>query len=178
MRDLPDALLALYLAILVLVGTRYALAFAIVTPLVTFAVRLRSSSARHGAVDALVSALWRGATSSLTLLAAGAAYSGVAALLQPQVRTTLRAHVLAALAASLVTLDRADLYSFDAGTLSFPSCARCWSDYLREPNTALPGDVALLYPAPSSDAGAGPRWRSSFPGRCCSLRWERCIIWR
>jgi signal transduction histidine kinase len=102
--DLPDALVALYLAILVLVGTRYAIVFAIVTPLVTFAVRLRSSSARHGAYDALVGALWRGATSSLTLLAAGAAYSGVAALLQPQVRTTLRAHVLAAFVASLVTL--------------------------------------------------------------------------
>ncbi len=102
--DLPDALVALYLAILVLVGTRYALAFAIVTPLVSFAVRLRSSSGRHGALDGLVDALWRGAYSSLTLLAAGAAYSGVAALLQPQVRTTLRAHVLAALAASFVTL--------------------------------------------------------------------------
>ena len=102
--DLPDALLALYLAILVLVGTRYALAFAIVIPLVTFAVRLRSSSAWHGAFETLVSALWRGATSCLTLLAAGAAYSGVATLLQPQVRTTLRAHVLASLVASLVTL--------------------------------------------------------------------------
>ena len=102
--ELPDALVALYLAILVLVGTRYAIAFAIVTPLVTYVARLRSSSARYGAMDALVGALWRGATSSLTLLAAGAAYSGVAALLQPQVRTTLRAHVLAALVASLVTL--------------------------------------------------------------------------
>ena len=102
--ELPDALLALYLAILVLVGTRYALAFAIVTPLITFAVRLRSSSVRHGALDALVNALWRGATTSLTLLAAGAAYSSVAALLQSQVRTPLRANVLAALAASLVTL--------------------------------------------------------------------------
>jgi signal transduction histidine kinase len=102
--ELPDALSALYLAILVLVGTRAAIVFAIVTPLVTCMVRFRSSSARQGAQEALVSALWRGASSALVLLAAGAAYSGVAALLQPQVATTLRAHVLAAFAASLVML--------------------------------------------------------------------------
>jgi signal transduction histidine kinase len=102
--DLPDALSALYLAILVLVGTRAAIVFAIVTPLVTCMVRFRSSSARQGARESLIGALWRGASSALMLLAAGAAYSGVAALLQPQVRTTLRAHVLAAFAASLVML--------------------------------------------------------------------------
>lgn len=102
--DLPDALGALYLAILVLVGARAAIVFAIITPLVTCVVRFRSSSARHAAIESLVSSMWRGASWSISLLAAGLAYSGVAALLQPQVRTTLRAHVLAALVASLVTL--------------------------------------------------------------------------
>lgn len=102
--DMPDALGSLYLAILVLVGARAAIVFAIVSPLVTGLVRLRTSGARHGAAEAFISALWRGASWSLTLLAAGAAYSGVAALLQPQVATTLRAHVLAALFAALVTL--------------------------------------------------------------------------
>lgn len=102
--EMPDALGALYLAILVLVGPRSAILFAIGTPLVTYLVRFRNRNGRRGAIEALVGAIWRGALWSLTLLAAGAAYSGVAALLQPQVATTLRAHVLGALVASVVTL--------------------------------------------------------------------------
>lgn len=102
--NLPDALSALYLAILVLVGTRAALIFAFVTPLVTFAVRMAAVRVRNQWRDSLGRALWRGASASVMLLAAGAAYSGVASLLQPQVSTTLRAHVLAALVASAVTL--------------------------------------------------------------------------
>jgi signal transduction histidine kinase len=102
--DLPDALGALYLAILVLVSTRAAIVFAILTPLVAYLARFRTPGGRHGALEALIAALWRGAMWSLTLLAAGVAYSGVAAILQPKVATTLRAHVLAALVASLMTL--------------------------------------------------------------------------
>ena len=130
--DLPDALGALYLAILVLVGPSYAIMFAILTPVVGISVRLRNSSARHGAGEALVGAMWRGASASLTLLAAGAAYAGVAALLQPQVRTTLRAHVLAALAASVVTLIALIVIRLTR-VRSISELPRALADYLQSP---------------------------------------------
>ncbi|HEX9039244.1 MAG TPA: sensor histidine kinase [Ktedonobacterales bacterium] len=102
--DMPDSQGGLYLAILVLVGARAAILFAVLSPLVTCVVRLSHRSSRGDALPRVLSALWRGALWSVTLLAAGGAYSGVAALLQPKVRTTLRAHVLGALVAALVTL--------------------------------------------------------------------------
>lgn len=131
--DMPDALGGLYLAILVLVGARAAIIFAIVTPLVTFLVRSRSGAERPGATAALVSALWRGTAWSMTLLVAGAAYSGVAALLQPQLATTLRAHVLAALIASLVTLVALTVIHL-TGTRSITEIPQALRAYVRGPS--------------------------------------------
>ena len=94
---LPDLCGALYLAMLVLVGARAAIPLAIVTPFIARAPDIT----RDWRVTA--QALREGMVSSLTLLACGIAFAAVSAVV-PHVPTSLRAHIFAALAASLVFL--------------------------------------------------------------------------
>lgn len=94
---LPDLTGALFLAMLVLVGARAAIPFAILTPLIARApelFRVRGTAA---------AALREGMISSITLLACGVAFAAVSAAI-PHVPTSLRAHIFAAVAASVVFL--------------------------------------------------------------------------
>ncbi|HEU5346855.1 MAG TPA: sensor histidine kinase [Ktedonobacterales bacterium] len=94
---LPDLPGTLYLVILVLVGAPAAIVFAIATPVIA-----RAPEMWRGRLVAL-GALRQGMASSLTLLAAGFAYAAFAKII-PHVPTTLRAHVTAAIAASVIFL--------------------------------------------------------------------------
>ncbi|HEY8326326.1 MAG TPA: sensor histidine kinase [Ktedonobacterales bacterium] len=95
--SLPDLTGTLYLVMLVLVGTPAAIVFAIATPLIARAPELRRGQ------SVALGALRQSMASSVTLLAAGFAYATVSAVI-PHVPTTLRAHVSAAIAASIVFL--------------------------------------------------------------------------
>ena len=94
---LPDLSGALYLAILVLAGAPAAITFAIVTPFIAVAPELWRNQ------RAIFLALRQSMSFSVILLAAGVAYASISALV-PHVPTSLRAHVSAALAASLIFL--------------------------------------------------------------------------
>lgn len=94
---LPDLTGVLYLAILVLVGTPAAIVFAIVTPFFARAPEMWRDT------RAITTALRQSMGSSVTLLASGFAYASVSALI-PHVPTSLRAHVSASVAASVVFL--------------------------------------------------------------------------
>src|SRR6185437_15234820 len=94
---LPDLTGSLYLVILVLAGAPIAIIFAIATPFIARAPEL--SRGRR----VMLMALRQSMISSVTLLAAGLAYASVSAVI-PHVPTALRAHVLAAVAASIVFL--------------------------------------------------------------------------
>ncbi|HEY7849632.1 MAG TPA: sensor histidine kinase, partial [Ktedonobacterales bacterium] len=94
---LPDLTGSLYLVILVLAGAPAAIIFAIATPFIARAPEF--SRGRHVVLAAMRQCM----TSSVTLLAAGFAYASVSAVI-PHVPTALRAHVLAAFAASAVFL--------------------------------------------------------------------------
>ena len=94
---LPDLSGSLYLVILVLVGAPAAIVFAIATPFIASAPDLWRG--RRIAMTVLRQCM----ASSLTLLVAGYAYASVAALI-PHVPTALRAHISAAVAASVVFL--------------------------------------------------------------------------
>ena len=95
--SLPDLAGTLYLVLLVLVGTPTAIVFAIATPLIARAPEMwRGRPVAPGA-------LRQGMASSVTLLAAGFAYATFSAVI-PHVPTTLRAHVSAAIAASIIFL--------------------------------------------------------------------------
>ena len=94
---LPDLTGALYLVILVLAGAPIAIIFAIATPFIARAPELSRGR------QVVLMALRQSMTSSVTLLAAGFAYASVSAVI-PHVPTALRAHVLAAVAASIVFL--------------------------------------------------------------------------
>jgi signal transduction histidine kinase len=94
---LPDLTGSLYLVILVLAGAPIAIIFAIATPFIARAPELSRGR------QVMLMALRQSMTSSVTLLAAGFAYASVSAVI-PHVPTALRAHVLAAVAASIVFL--------------------------------------------------------------------------
>lgn len=94
---LPDLSGALYLAILVLVGAPAAITFAIVTPFIAVAPELWRNQ------RAIFTALRQSMSFSVILLTAGVAYASISALV-PHVPTPLRAHISAALAASLIFL--------------------------------------------------------------------------
>lgn len=94
---LPDLTGSLYLVILVLVGAPAAIVFAIATPFIASAPDLW-----RGPQTALT-ALRQCMASSVTLLVAGYAYASVSAVI-PHVPTALRAHIFAAVAASIVFL--------------------------------------------------------------------------
>ncbi len=94
---LPDLTGALYLAMLVLVGAPAAITFAIVTP---FIVRIPDHWRDQRAI---FMAARESMSSSLILLLSGIVYASVSAVI-PHVPTPLRAHVLAAFAASALFL--------------------------------------------------------------------------
>ncbi|HEX8732299.1 MAG TPA: sensor histidine kinase [Ktedonobacterales bacterium] len=94
---LPDLTGALYLAMLVLVGARAAIPFAIVTPFIAHAPDILRNRRM------IAQALREGMYSSLTLLACGFAFATISRIV-PHVPTSLRAHIFAALAASLIFL--------------------------------------------------------------------------
>jgi signal transduction histidine kinase len=94
---LPDLTGVLYLTILVLVGARSAIVFAILTPFIARLPEIWHDS------RAIFMALRQSMSSSVTLLAAGFAYASVSAII-PHVPTALRAHVVASFAASAVFL--------------------------------------------------------------------------
>ncbi len=97
LNTLPDLTGVLYLMILVLAGAPAAIVFAIATPFIA-----RAPEFRRGP-EVVIQAVRQCMSSSITLLVAGFAYAGISALV-PHVPTPLRAHVLAALVASVVFL--------------------------------------------------------------------------
>jgi two-component system sensor histidine kinase DegS len=94
---LPDPLFALYLATLILIGLPDAVLLAIMTPLVACVPDLLMDDS-----EALRYALRQSAIAGATIFCSGFVYYGISPALTPEL-TALRAHILGALIAALLT---------------------------------------------------------------------------